>query len=130
MSRKNNINTDHYKTRGRGRPNDGVIHETHKRVLTASQSRLFENSVDAIRSRSTVSASPSSRLRHLQKLRRRRKIKGLSARQLWERKNSQRSTKQLNPRPEARQSVNDGAVVVAVEHNIDLICIGAHGQGF
>ena len=113
MSRKNNINMDHYKTRGRGRPNDEVIHETHKQVLTASQSRLSENSVDAIRSGSTISANPSSKLRHLQRLRRRRKIKGLSARQLWERKNSQRATKQLNPRPAARQSVNDGAVVVA-----------------
>ena len=113
MSRKNNINTDHYKTRGRGRPNDGVIHETHKRVLTASQSRSSENSVDAIRSGSTLSANSSSRLRHLQRLRRRRKIKGLSARQLWERKNSQRATKQLNLRPAARQAVNNGAVVVS-----------------
>jgi hypothetical protein len=91
MSRKNNINTDHYKTKGRDRPNNAVIHETHKRVLTASQSRLSENSVDAIRSGNTISTNPSSRLRHLQRLRRRRKIKGLSARQLWERKNSQRA---------------------------------------
>jgi hypothetical protein len=68
----NMINTDHYKTRGRDRPND-----------------------------------------HLQRLKRRRKIKGLSARQLWERKKSQRATKQLNRRPAVRQSVNGGAVVVA-----------------
>jgi len=113
MSRKNNINTDHYKTKGRDRPNDAAIHETYKRVLTASRSRLSENSVDAIRSGNTISTNPSSRLRHLQRLRGRRKIKGLSARQLWERKNSQRATKQLNPRPAASQSVNDGAVVVA-----------------
>ena len=113
MSRKNNIHTDHYKTKGRDRQNDAVIHETHERVLTASRSRLSENSVDAIRLRSTISTNPSSRWTHLQRLRGRRKIKGLSARQLWERKNSQRATKQLNPRPASRQSVNDGAVVVA-----------------
>src|ERR1041385_3996262 len=101
MNRNNSINTDHYKTRGRDRPNDGVMHETHKRVLTTSQLRLSKNSVDAIRSGRTISAKPSSRLRHLQRLRSRRKIKGLSARQLWERKNSQRATKQLNPRPAA-----------------------------
>jgi hypothetical protein len=109
MSRKNNINTDHYKTRGRGRPNDGVVHETHKRVLTASQSRLPVNSADAIRSGTDSRAIPSSRLRHLQRLRKRRKIKGLSARQLWERKNSQRATKQLSPQP-ARRSVNDSVL--------------------
>lgn len=113
MSRKNNINSENYKTSGRDRPNDGVIHETHKGVLTASQSRLSGNLVDAIRSGSTSSANASSRLRHLQRLRRRRKIKGLSARQLWDRKNSQRATKQLNPRSAPRQSVNGDAIVVA-----------------
>lgn len=86
MSSKNNM--DHYKT--------------------ASQSRLSENLVDAIRTGSTVSANPSARLRYLRRLRRRRRVKGLSARQLWERKNSQRATKQLNLQPATRQSVNDG----------------------
>src|ERR1044072_4662921 len=71
---------------------------------------VSKNSVDAIRSRHTVSENRSSRLRHLQRLRGRRKIKGLSARQLWDRKNSQRATKQPGPRPAARQAVNDGAV--------------------
>jgi len=109
MNRKNNINTDHYKTKGRGHQVEGLVHETHQRVLTASQSRLSENSVDAIRSRRTVSANPSSMLRNIRRLRR-RKIKGLSARQLWERKNSKRATKQLIPQPATRLSVNDGVV--------------------
>ena len=32
MSRKNNINMDHYKTRGRGRQGEGVVHEDYTRL--------------------------------------------------------------------------------------------------
>jgi len=91
MVSKNNINMDHYKT--------------------ASQSGSSENSFDAIRTGSTVSPNPSSRLRYLRRLRRRRRVKGLSARELLERKNSQRATKQVNPRPTTMHPVNDGVLV-------------------
>jgi hypothetical protein len=38
LSNKNNINTDHYKARGRGRPGDGVVHEEHKRLRSRIKS--------------------------------------------------------------------------------------------
>ena len=75
-----------------------------------------KSNIDAIQSGHAVSADPSPRLRHLLRLRRRRKIKGLSARQLWERKNRQRATKQLNPRPAAGQYVNDAATTETNMH--------------
>jgi hypothetical protein len=33
LSNKNNINMDHYKTKGRGRQGEGVIYDEHKRLL-------------------------------------------------------------------------------------------------
>lgn len=95
MSKETNINMDHYKTRGRASQGDGVAHETHKRVLSASQLGS-QNPAGAIRSGNTGLAIPSSSLRRLQRLRRRRRVKGLSARQLLERKNSPTWTKHVN----------------------------------
>jgi len=34
LSKKNNINMDHYKTRGRGRQGEGVVHDDYKHSLT------------------------------------------------------------------------------------------------
>jgi len=88
---------DHHKTSGRGRQAEDVVHEMHKRVLSASQIGLSRNPGSAIGSGNTAVAIPFSSLRRLQRLRRRRQVKGLSARQLWERKNSsRRATKRVN----------------------------------
>ena len=91
------MNMDHHKTSGRGRQGGDVVHETHKRVLSATQIGLSKKAAGAIRSGNTALAIPSSSLRRLQKLRRRRKVKGLSARQLLDRKNRRRATKHVNP---------------------------------
>ncbi len=89
------MNMDHYKRRSRERQGVGVVHEAHKSVLEATQLGLSQNSAGAVRSGNTHTI-PSSSLRRLQRLRKRRRVKGLSARQLWERKNSQRATKHVN----------------------------------
>lgn len=80
MSRKSNINMDHYKTKGRGRQGETVVHDDYKRSLVGSR---------------------------LERLKRSRKRRGLSARQLWERKLSQRTV--VNPdRPTADSFRVDG----------------------
>ncbi|HEU4715072.1 MAG TPA: hypothetical protein VFS76_26220 [Pyrinomonadaceae bacterium] len=60
MSSKNNVNTDHYKTKGRGRQANGIVYGNYKHRMI--------------------------------KARRRR---GLSAKELWERKMNRRSIAQL-----------------------------------
>ena len=39
MSNKNNINVDHYKTRGSGRQGDGVVSDEYKRLHHQTKSR-------------------------------------------------------------------------------------------
>lgn len=34
MSKKNNVNPNHYKTRGREKPGQEIVHEIHKQKLT------------------------------------------------------------------------------------------------
>lgn len=40
MSSKNNVNPDHYKTAGRDRPHENVIHEKQKQSLAQERERL------------------------------------------------------------------------------------------
>jgi len=40
MSKKNNINPDHYKTAGRERPGEDIIHEVYKRRYAISKSQV------------------------------------------------------------------------------------------
>ena len=39
MSKKNNINPDHYKTAGRERPGEDIMHEVYKRRYAISKSQ-------------------------------------------------------------------------------------------
>jgi len=80
LSRKNNINTDHYKTKGRGRQGDGIVHEEHRHSFTQT----------AV-ARSTQLVSRLENLRRVRRRKRASKIRGLSARQLMERKMSPRT---------------------------------------
>ena len=94
MSRKNNLNVDHYKIKGRGRQGDGIVHDEHKHSVTQAVVPSSEGGANRIRA---VARSPHlvSRLENLRRLRRRNrvsKIRGLSARQLMERKMSLRIT--------------------------------------
>ena len=70
MSSKNNVNADHYKTAGRGRPWEGAAAGLRKRPPAkagAAEIRL-------------------GKLRRRQRLRRLANVKGLTARQLSERR--------------------------------------------
>ncbi|HZF37865.1 MAG TPA: hypothetical protein VE715_03500 [Blastocatellia bacterium] len=37
MSKKNNVNPDHYKTAGRERPGEDIVHDVYKRQYTQSR---------------------------------------------------------------------------------------------
>jgi len=37
MSKKNNVNPDHYKTAGRERPGEDIVHDAYKRWYTQSR---------------------------------------------------------------------------------------------
>ncbi len=43
MGKKNNVNPDHYKTAGRERPGQDVVHEIHKQKYTQAQTRDNES---------------------------------------------------------------------------------------
>ena len=75
MSKKSNINMDHYKIRGRGRQGESIVHHDFKHSLAL-----------------TTATNKLSRLERIKRSRRRR---GLSPRQLLERKLSQRTV--VNP---------------------------------
>ena len=93
LSRKNNVNMDHYKTKGRGRQGDGIVHEEHRHSFTqavAPSSEWEANQISAV-ARSTKLVSRLENLRRLRRRKRVSKIRGLSARQPMERKMSTRT---------------------------------------
>ena len=88
MSRKNNVNTDHYKTAGRGRPGEVALADARKHSY-----KPFASGVQA----STEGLLPGARVRESAegltanhgRLRRRRRLsrlRGLSAKRLSERR--------------------------------------------
>ena len=89
VSRKNNVNTDHYKTKGRGRQGDGIVHEEHRQSFSRAVAPWRDGGENRIRTvaRSTQLISRLENLRRLRRAEKRRQMKGLSARQLMERKN-------------------------------------------
>ena len=86
MSRKNNVNMDHYKTKGRGRQGDGIVHEERRHSFTQAVAPSSEREANRIRAveRSTQFVSRLKDLRRLRRRKRVSKIRGLSARQLME----------------------------------------------
>ena len=88
LSRKNNINMDHYKTKGRGRQGDGIVHEEHRHSFSQVIAPSSERGANRIRAlaRSTQLVSRLENLRRLRRRKRVSKLRGLSARQLMERK--------------------------------------------
>lgn len=89
MSRKSNVNTDHYKTAGRGPQCEGLVPEVHKRSFARARSNAaavgetFFPGAHAESARATRLA----KLKLLGRPGRRGKPKGLSAKQLMERRN-------------------------------------------
>jgi hypothetical protein len=43
MSKKNNVNPDHYKTAGRERPGEDIVHDAYKRWYTQSRTAAGAN---------------------------------------------------------------------------------------
>lgn len=87
MSRKNNVNADHYKTAGTGRPWEGAD-DTRKHAFAHAASvapRARETFPTGARAR-RLAEMRLDRLRRKQRLRRTAKLKGLTARQLAERR--------------------------------------------
>ena len=87
MSNKNNINVDHYKTRGRGRQGDGVVYDDYKQLRNqiAVASTGTTNPFHAIQ-QAGDGVNSAAKFKRLQKLKRTRRRRGLSAKQLMERK--------------------------------------------
>ena len=94
MSKNSNINMDHYKTRGRGRQGETVVHDDYKHSLTRS---MASNKGLVINHRKHNEQSRNGRAKssRLERIKRSRKRRGLSPRQLLERKLSQRTV--VNP---------------------------------
>lgn len=91
MSSKNNINMNHYKTKGRGRQGESVVHDDYKQSFTQVIASSGERVLNPFRGADLAKVS------RLQRLKRLRKIRGLTARQLMERKRSQRASSQTKP---------------------------------
>jgi hypothetical protein len=88
VSRKNNVNTDHYKTAGRGRHGEVAIAgaRTHSYKPSASGVRA---STEGLPPGARVRESAETRMadhRRLQRRRRLSKLRGLSAKRLSERR--------------------------------------------
>ena len=94
MSKKSNINIDHYKTKGRGRQGETVVHEDYKRSL-AQNITSDKGLVISYRKHNEHSGNERARSSRLERIKRSRKRRGLSPRELLERKLSQRTV--VNP---------------------------------
>ena len=92
MSRKNNVNTDHYKTAGRGRPGEVSLADERKYSYTPAAPGVrsgAEGFLPGARSRQAVGMVTAERKR-LQMRRRLTRLRGLSAKRLSERRRLQR----------------------------------------
>lgn len=87
MSRKNNVNADHYKTAGTGKPWEGAddIRKHASAHAASGAPRTRETFPSGARAR-RLAGMRLDRLRRKHRLRRAAKLKGLTARQLAERR--------------------------------------------
>ena len=87
MSRKNNVNADHYKTAGTGRPWEGADDKRKRPSAHAASGapRTRETFLPGARAR-RLAEMRLERLRRKHSVRRAAKLKGLTARQLAERR--------------------------------------------
>ena len=92
MSRKSNVNTDHYKTAGRGRPGEGLVPELHKHSYAQAKAEAAVSGPSFLPGARGDSAGARRllRIRLLGRRRRRARLRGLSARQLLERRMRER----------------------------------------
>jgi hypothetical protein len=88
VSRKNNVNADHYKTAGRGRQGEVVAADLHKHAYAQARAGTTlgrETLLPGARAQQ-ARETRRGRLRRLQRLRRSAKLRRLTARQLMERR--------------------------------------------
>ena len=90
LSKKSNINMDHYKTKGRGRQGEAVVHDDYKHSL-AQATASNDGRNNPFRQPDVGSPIRLANPRGLQRMKKLRKRRGLSAKQLMERKLSQRA---------------------------------------
>jgi hypothetical protein len=86
VSRKNNVNSDHYKTAGRGRPGEvaaAADTRKHSHALAPADARAGR---EAILPGSSAAETSAGAFGRLQRLRRRARLRGLSAKRLSERR--------------------------------------------
>ncbi len=92
VSRKNNVNTDHYKTAGRGRPGEVALADGRKHSYTQAAAATrsgAEGLLPGARARQSADERTANH-RLLQRRRRLTKLRGLSAKRLSERRRLQR----------------------------------------
>lgn len=92
MSRKNNVNTDHYNTAGRGRPGEVALADGRKHSYASAASGAHSGAEDLLSgARARQSAETrTANYRRLQMRRRLTRLKGLSAKRLSERRRLRR----------------------------------------
>ena len=85
MSNKNNVNTDHYKTAGRGRPGEIAAAGTRKqsRALAPADARAGR---EAFLPGSRAAETRAGAFGRMPRLERRARLRGLSAKRLSERR--------------------------------------------
>jgi hypothetical protein len=92
MSRKNNVNTDHYKTAGRGRPGEVALASGRRHGYTPAAAGArpgAEGLLPGARVRQSAETPAANRSR-LQWRRRLTRLRGLSAKRLSERRRLRR----------------------------------------
>lgn len=92
LSKKSNVNTDHYKTAGRGRPGEGLVPEIHKRSFAQVRAGAAASGPSFLPGARGDSAGARrlEKIRLLGRLKRRARLRGLTARQLMERRMMER----------------------------------------
>lgn len=92
MSRTGNINTDHHKTVRRGRQGEGLVSDVHNRSFAQSKigSGVSGETSCSVTREESARTTRLGRLRRFRRLRRVGKPRGLSAKQLMERRILQR----------------------------------------
>ncbi len=90
VSRKNNVNTDHYKTAGRGRPGEVARADGRKHSYTPAAAGV-RSRAEGLLPGARVRQSAETRMAEHRLLRRRRRLtRGLSAKRLSERRRLRR----------------------------------------
>ena len=91
MSRKNNVNTDHYKTAGRGRPGEVALADGRKHSYTQVAAGVCTGAEGLLPgAHAQQSAEARTAAHRLLQRRRLTRLRGLSAKRLSERRRLQR----------------------------------------